>query len=322
MTNFADVMTDSPLACTPESTVADDAGLRRDRGIVGQGLPRKNGGRLGDGLEIEIGCQLNFVAAQHIHGVLMVEPHLDCRARTTAARLEMDGVVLSQRRSFIDSFGNTCRRFDLPPGQHELAYSAHVSGTSTDRVESGAAESPVSALPSAVLPFLLPSRYCESDALAPLASQLFGAVEPGWARAQRIVDWVHGYVEFGYQYSSTAHSALSIVESGKGVCRDFAHAAIALCRAMSIPARYVFGYLPDIGVPDPATPMDFCAWCEVFLGGEWLSFDPRHNEPRTGRVVVGRGRDAADVSFLTTFGSIDLTHIAVVAQPAAPPKAS
>jgi transglutaminase-like putative cysteine protease len=169
-------------------------------------------------------------------------------------------------------------------------------------------------LPNRALPFLLPSRYCESDLLGDRAWNLFGDLAPGWDRVQAIVDWVHDQIDFDYGRSSTSHTAVSMLQDSVGVCRDYTHVAIALCRALNIPARYAFGYLPDIDVPDPGTPMDFCAWMEVQLGGRWYTFDVRNNQRRKGRVLIGRGRDAADVAMVTSFGSAPLLDMRVTAE--------
>lgn len=161
--------------------------------------------------------------------------------------------------------------------------------------------------------FVLPSRYCQSDQFADFAFAQFSLLPPGWSRVQAICDWVHESVRFDYESSSPSKSATDVLASRVGVCRDFTHLAIALCRALNIPARYVFGYLPDIGVPDLGAPMDFCAWMEVFLGTGWHTFDPRNNQRRIGRTVIGRGRDAADVAMVTSFGQVELKTMTVTA---------
>jgi transglutaminase-like putative cysteine protease len=165
-----------------------------------------------------------------------------------------------------------------------------------------ACETPVEELPDDVLGYLLGSRYCETDHLSGLAWNLFGHMPPGWARVQAIVDYVHNRLSFGYGYARSTRTAAQAHEERVGVCRDFAHLAITLCRCMNIPARYVNGYLGDIGVPEDPAPMDFSAWVEVFLDGKWYTFDPRHNMRRIGRVVIARGRDATDVPLLHSFG--------------------
>jgi transglutaminase-like putative cysteine protease len=206
-------------------------------------------------------------------------------------------------RLYHDLYGNACRRFTAPGGGFRILYDAVVEDSGEpDEVNTLAREVPVAELPDDVLGYLLGSRYCETDHLGDLAWQVFGPVPPGWARVQAIVDYVHNRLSFGYGYARPTRTAAQAHEERVGVCRDFAHLAITLCRCMNIPARYVNGYLGDIGVPVDPAPMDFSAWLEVFLDGKWYTFDPRHNMPRIGRVVIARGRDATDVPLLHSFG--------------------
>ncbi|MER9403747.1 transglutaminase family protein [Mesorhizobium caraganae] len=204
---------------------------------------------------------------------------------------------------YHDLFGNACRRFVAPAGNFRILYDAAVEDSGeADAVNTLAREVPVAELPDDVLGYLLGSRYCETDHLSGLAWQLFGHLPSGWARVQAIVDYVHNRLSFGYGYARPTRTAAQANEERVGVCRDFAHLAITLCRCMNIPARYVNGYLGDIGVPVDPAPMDFSAWMEVYLDGKWYTFDPRHNTPRIGRVVIARGRDATDVPLLHSFG--------------------
>ena len=204
---------------------------------------------------------------------------------------------------YHDVHGNACRRFTAPAGGFRILYDAVVEDSGElDEVNTLAREVPVADLPDEVLFYLLGSRYCETDHLSGLAWRLFGHLPPGWARVQAIVDYVHNRLSFGYGYARSTRTAAQAHEEQVGVCRDFAHLAITLCRCMNIPARYVNGYLGDIGVPVDPAPMDFSAWLEVFLDGKWYTFDARHNTPRTGRVVIARGRDATDVPLLHSFG--------------------
>jgi transglutaminase-like putative cysteine protease len=159
--------------------------------------------------------------------------------------------------------------------------------------------------------FLLASRYCEVDKLTPMAWDLFGKTKPGWERAQAIADWAHQQITFNYMDADSTRSAFEAVAQRKGVCRDYTHLAIAMCRAMNIPARYCTGYLGDIGIPPAPFPMDFSAWYEVYLGGGWHTFDARHNVPRIGRVLMARGRDAVDVALTTSFGDTKLEKFLV-----------
>jgi transglutaminase-like putative cysteine protease len=192
-----------------------------------------------------------------------------------------------------------------------------------DVIALNARETPVALLPDEILSFVLPSRYCLPDELGHEAWQRFGDLPPGWGRVQAVIDYVHGYLEFMPGASNPWTTAVDAYRAGQGVCRDFAHLAITFCRALNIPARYVFGYLPDIDVvPPPAEPMDFAAWFEAYLDGRWHTFDARNNTPRVGRVVVGRGRDAVDVALLTSFGPLNLTGFEVRADRSAPAHAS
>jgi transglutaminase-like putative cysteine protease len=159
--------------------------------------------------------------------------------------------------------------------------------------------------------FLLNSRYCETDRLSGIAWNLFAESPPGWGRVQAICDFVHQHITFGYEHASPTKTAWEVFHDRRGVCRDYAHLAIALCRAMNIPARYCTGYLGDIGVPPPYGPMDFAGWFEAFLGGRWHTFDARNNQPRIGRILIARGRDAADVAIATTFGPNTLERFVV-----------
>ena len=205
--------------------------------------------------------------------------------------------------TYRDRYGNNCRRFYAPAGSFRILYDAVVEDSGKlDEVNPQAREVPVQELPDEVLGYLLGSRYCETDHLSNLAWSLFGNVSPGWSRVQAVTDYVHNRLSFGYGYARSTRTAAQANDEQVGVCRDFAHLAIALCRCLNIPARYVNGYLGDIGVPEDPAPMDFSAWFEAFLDGKWYTFDARHNVPRMGRVVVARGRDATDVPLLHSFG--------------------
>jgi transglutaminase-like putative cysteine protease len=204
---------------------------------------------------------------------------------------------------YDDKFGNRITRIVAPSGPLRLTARAivHDSGL-PDPVVPGAIQHPVDGLPEETLAFLVGSRYCETDHLSPIAWNLFGGTPLGWTRVQAICDFVHNHVAFGYQHARPTKTAWETYRERTGVCRDFAHLAIAFCRCMNIPARYCTGYLGDIGIPPLDSPMDFSGWFEVFLGGQWYVFDARFNTPRIGRVLIARGRDAADVAIATTFG--------------------
>lgn len=204
---------------------------------------------------------------------------------------------------YVDTFGNTCTRLVTPPGTLTLSADFVVEDPgATDRYAPHAPQIAVDRLPDEVLIFLLGSRYCEVDRLSETAWSLFGQTRPGWSRVQEIVDFVHGHVTFGYEHARATKTAWDTFQERRGVCRDFAHLAITFCRCMNIPARYATGYLGDIGVPAMDAPMDFSAWFEVYLGGDWYTFDARHNRPRIGRVLMARGRDATDTALTTSFG--------------------
>jgi transglutaminase-like putative cysteine protease len=204
---------------------------------------------------------------------------------------------------YMDTFGNVCTRLVAPAGQLEISTDALVHDCGLpDAVEPAARQHEIAELPHDTLVFLLASRYCETERLMEAAWSRFGKTPAGWPRVQAICDFVHSHVRFGYQHARATKTAAEVSIERRGVCRDFAHLAITLCRCMNIPARYCTGYLGDIGVPPEPEPMDFSAWFEVYLGGRWHTFDARHNTPRIGRIVMARGRDAADVAFSTTFG--------------------
>ncbi|MDX2308597.1 MAG: transglutaminase family protein [Hyphomicrobium sp.] len=213
----------------------------------------------------------------------------------------------------LDVFGNHCRRIVLAPGDTKLELTGIIrdSGQHERQLRDEPLQ-PVQALPDEVLPFLVASRYCESDILSAEAWQLFGKYPETAARVRAIVDFAHAWLTFGYPYARDTRTAAEAMRERVGVCRDFAHLTIALCRAMNIPARYVNGYLGDIGVPVDPAPMDFSAWVEVFVGGRWYTVDARHNEPRIGRIVIARGRDAADVPMVHSFGAHVLKQFMVV----------
>jgi transglutaminase-like putative cysteine protease len=206
-------------------------------------------------------------------------------------------------KSYRDGFGNWCNRIVAPMGNIRLKADSIVRDSGAhDRIETWAYQHAVHDLPEETLLYLLGSRYCETDCLSETAWELFDKTPMGWGRVQAICDFVHNHIQFGYENARSTRTALEAYRERKGVCRDFAHLAVAFCRCMNIPARYCTGYLGDIGVPPSADPMDFSAWFEVYLGSQWYTFDARNNIPRIGRVLIARGRDASDVAISTTFG--------------------
>jgi transglutaminase-like putative cysteine protease len=216
---------------------------------------------------------------------------------------------------FLDSFGNRCVRFLAPQGNLRLTNSLLIQDPGVpDPVSPNAREVPIHELPHDVLRYLYNSRYCEVDRFSTIALELFGGLRPGWSRAQAVCEWVHSKVTFGYQYARPTKSALDVFTERFGVCRDFQHLAVTLCRALNIPARYATGYLGDIGIPYSPDPMDFSAWFEVYLEDRWWTFDARHKHPRIGRVLMATGRDASDVAITTSFGAANLKHFSVVSE--------
>lgn len=214
--------------------------------------------------------------------------------------------------AYHDLFGNWCSRIVAPAGQFTLSTNALVMDSgATDAYVPEAQQVPVELLPDSALVYLLGSRYCETDQLSTVAWQLFGHGATGWARVQAICDFVHRHITFGYQYARRTRTAWEAFNEGHGVCRDYAHLAIAFCRCMNIPARYCTGYLGDIRIPPVPDPMDFAGWFEVYLGNNWYTFDARNNTPRVGRVLMARGRDACDVALASTFGPNTLQRFTV-----------
>jgi len=225
-------------------------------------------------------------------------------------------------RDYADMFGNTCTRIVAPPGLLEIRNRFLIADSGLpDEVAPQARQLEVRDLPDEVLIYLLGSRYCDTEKLSNLAWSLFGGITSGWQRVQAISDYAHDRISFGYHHARSDRTASEGHEERIGVCRDFAHLAVTLCRCMNIPARYCTGYLGDIGVPIDPAPMDFSAWFEVYLDGRWFSFDARHNHPRIGRIVMARGRDAADVAISTNFGGVQLVRFSVVTDEVTAPQA-
>jgi transglutaminase-like putative cysteine protease len=262
--------------------------------------------RLGYDIELQMPQPVALIAVLNVH------------PSRTADLIEPDDLRLSPevpRQVYLDSFGNRCTRILAPGGPLRLWNSTLIRDTGNpDPVDLRAGQIPVERLPTDTLQFLLASRYCEVDRLSKLAWDLFASTPPGWARVQAICDWVHQHVTFGYQFARSTKTALDVSIERQGVCRDFQHLAIALCRAMHIPARYATGYMGDIGIPPAPEPMDFNAWFEAYLGGRWWTFDARHNRRRLGRVLMATGRDAADVAITTSFGTSSLQKFSVVTE--------
>lgn len=259
--------------------------------------------RIGYDIRFDVPSPTPMMTLLRVHP--SVEPSL---VRPEDLKVEPATAVLD----YDDPFGNRCRRFVAPAGLLRLTNDAVVEVVGRlDPTDVDAEEIPVADLPPDVMPFLLASRYCEVDRLSEIAWGLFANTPRGWRRVQAIVDFVHDHIAFGYQYARSTKSAYDAFEEKKGVCRDFTHLAVAFCRCMNIPARYVTGYLGDIGVPVSPDPMDFSAWFEVYLGGRWHTFDARHNRRRIGRLLMAKGRDAVDVALTTSFGPTTLNQFVV-----------
>jgi len=253
-------------------------------------------------MHIRFGYELVYSTPVPTHMILMLHTHLGRGQQYVVA----DNLQVSRtlpRRTFTDGFGNTCTRLELPAGPTRITADGLIEDSGLREPAAPTAhEHPVRDLPSEVLQFLLSSRYCDTEVLMAEAWRLFGHVPPGWTRVQAICDFVHRHVAFDYQYARPTRTAAETYSERQGVCRDFAHLAIALCRCLNIPARYCTGYLGDIGVPAVDSPMDFAGCMEVYLGGQWHIFDPRNNARRIGRILIARGRDAGDVAISTAFG--------------------
>ena len=265
-------------------------------------------------INLRVGCEFRYDVSAPTVATVQVRPRSDARHQLVTETWSTQPPVPIDE--YADFYGNPVKRLVMPHGELALRYDAVVAvPDEPDLDATGAPQLPADDIPGELLHFTLPSRYCLSDQLMGMAWELFGATEPGGARVQAICDWVHDNIAFQYGTSNPLTTAVDVLEQRKGVCRDLAHLAITFCRALNIPARYVFGYLPDIYVPPNPAPMDFAAWMEVYLGDRWWTFDPRNNERRVGRVLIGRGRDALDVAMLTTFGPAVFRSMAVWADP-------
>jgi len=268
-------------------------------------------------LKIQIGFDITLAVNSPNAILLMLNVHPDRKHDV----LSGDAIVVEPGlaiENYTDAFGNHCGRINVPPNVNSVRLrntAVVLDSGRPDPVCLDAIQHAPQDLPHETLQYLLPSRYCEVDsALMDFAWSRFGSTPLGWARVQAIVDFVHGHLQFDYGRARANRSALEGFNERTGVCRDFAHLAVTLCRAMNIPARYTTGYLGDIGIPPVRSPMDFSAWFEVYLGDRWHTFDARHNTPRIGRIVIGRGRDAGDVPITMTFGQHQLTHFSVVTE--------
>jgi len=261
-------------------------------------------------LTVRVGCSLAYEATVPTPVLFVLKPMLGSRVLVIQEKLSF-GIGFPSYE-FQDSHGNLTYRSMFMPGRNEIRHDALVAVSSLpDSQEVQGQMVHVGELPVEVLRYTLPSRYCDSDKLMNFAWNQFGHITHGLPRVQAICDWVHNNIEYRLLSGRSDLAASEVIERRYGVCRDFAHAAIALCRTFNLPARYATGHLPDIGYVDPDTPMDFHAYCEVYLGHEWLTFDPRFNVPRIGRVKIAHGSDAVDGAFATIYGEARLTHFEV-----------
>jgi len=262
-------------------------------------------------MQIRVGFEMAFECPQPTPMIFNLNVHFT-RVSDLVGRDDLMFDPPVPRKAYRDSFGNWCTRIVAPAGRTRVFADAIVNDTGLpDLIAPEAQQIAVRDLPEETLLFLLGSRYCETDRLSEMAWHHFGQTVPGWARVQAICDFVNGHIAFGYPHARNTRTAFEAYHERVGVCRDYTHLAVALCRCMNIPARYCTGYLGDIGMPPPYGTMDFAAWFEVFLDGNWHTFDARNNLPRIGRVLIARGRDACDVALSTTFGPNTLASFRV-----------
>ena len=265
-------------------------------------------------MRIRAGFNLTYECPQQTPMLLVLEIHPSRRLDLlTEQVIGFDRPI--EARGYIDAFGNACTRIEAPAGLTTISSSFEIYDTGkSDVVVPEAVQHDIKELPDDVLRFLLGSRYCDTDRLGDFAWEKFGDTTPGWARVQAICNFVHDHIAFSYQAADPLRTAHGALTDRTGVCRDFAHLAISLCRCMNIPTRYCTGYLGDIGVPRAPDPMDFSAWFQAYLSGHWFAFDPRHNRPRIGRILMATGCDATDVAFSTSFGASRLASFEVVTE--------
>jgi len=262
-------------------------------------------------MQFKVGYELIYHFPQSTPLILVVNVH-DSRASDIVVADNPASEPLVPIAAYRDAFGNQCHRVLAPPGHFRLSASGIVNDSGLpDESVFTAGQHMVEDLPDESLVFLLGSRYCETDVLSETAWQLFSGTPPGFARVQAICDFVHKHIWFDYQNARATRTAAQGFHERTGVCRDYAHLAIAFCRCMNIPARYCSGYLSDVGTPPPYGVGDFAAWFEAWIGGRWHLFDPRNNVPRIGRILMARGRDASDVAIVTTFGPNTLERFTV-----------
>jgi transglutaminase-like putative cysteine protease len=263
-------------------------------------------------MKIRAGYEISYECSQPTPMILTLTVHPSrIPDLLTPDQMRLDPFISA--KWYRDGFGNTCHVIHAPRGRVTLSADFLIQDDGApDDVAPGAEQHSLEKLPVETLVYLLGSRYCETDRFIQIAWSEFGKVAKGWPLVQAICDYVHKHITFGYAHASPTKTAWDAHSERRGVCRDFAHLAITLCRCMNVPARYCTGYLGDIGVPPDPEPMDFSAWFEAYLGGRWYTFDARHNTPRIGRILMARGRDATDVAIVTSFGPCTLAGFKVV----------
>ena len=261
-------------------------------------------------MQLRVGAEFLYTSTYPTPAMILVQPH----GENIATILEESWDTGGYMHQFADLYGNRTARLVIPVGASRIRYDALVEvPDEPDATDETAMQAPVDELPDSVLHFTLASRYCLSDALLGTAWELFSSSEPGWARVQAVCDWIHDNIHYGHEHPSTPlTTALDTFNHREGICRDFAHLGVTFCRALNIPARYVFGYLADVSIPPPLPAQDFHAWFEVYLGGRWWPKDARFNTPMVGRVPIARGRDAVDVAMITSYGSAQFNGMTVI----------
>ena len=267
-------------------------------------------GRSSPLLTIRCGLNLTYEASSPTHIVLLIQPRVDQEQSIVSERVEISrDVPVTQ---YEDMHGNFVRRFELPVGQTTVRHDAFVSVSSLPESQdtAGTPAAPRE-LSEELMRYILPSRYCDSDRLMDFAFEKFGQIPNGLQRVQAICDWVHENIEYRWGSGDPRISASEVISRGFGICRDFAHVAIALSRCFNLPSRYVTGHLPDVGFIDPGAPMDFHAYMQVHVGDRWHSYDARFNVPRTGRIDIACGLDAVDCAFSTLYGAASLAWFTV-----------
>jgi transglutaminase-like putative cysteine protease len=254
-------------------------------------------------MRLNAGCELLFETAEPAPLILMLRPQDGDAQRILQTNLQVEPQVPVV--DYVDGYGNLCQRLVTPPGQLRVRSTVTAEVADSIDVQFGAEFVPVQDLPAYTLPFLLPSRYCQSDLMATLANDIVADIEPAYDQVDAIRHWIHTHIEYRYDTSDASTSALETEKNRVGICRDFVHLGLALCRSLTIPARMVVGYLYDL------KPMDLHAWFEAYVGDRWYTFDPTQAEPRGDRIIIAYGRDAADVALATQYGPLNLTEMDV-----------